>query len=286
MRRKIFTAIYLILLAAITFNVYKHVTVFYVTARFAELGPVSKSMPVYYKGFKVGKTGKIMPDADFKSTDIKIIFNKDMSILPANVYAKVKKFEDKKQYLEIEYPETPDEKILTRGSRIEGKTEADINSFMSSQLESGALGAMSENANNTISAAKDLMNEITSLVHAARPDILAATKNLSQTTEQISDLTTKLNLSAQQKDVNEASTNIGETIANVEQISENINSITAKLNTTMDSVNATMFNVQIITSGVNQTLSKRFGGARLIVGTPVQKSTPPVLRPSAAVPCP
>jgi ABC-type transporter Mla subunit MlaD len=296
MRTKIFTAIYLILLAAITFWVYKRVTCFYVMANFENLGPVSKSMPVYYKGFIVGKTGKVIPDADFKSSNIKIFFKTDMSMLPANVYAKVRKFDDnKKQYIEIEYPDLPEKQVLLKGSVIDGQTEADINSFMSSQLQSGALGAMSENTNNaltsvgkTADAATELLDEITNLVHTARPDILAATKNLSDTTAQINDLTTKLNQSAPQKGVNKASTNIGETIANVEQISENINQVTVKLNNSMTDVNN-------ITAGLNQTLGKRFGVARLIVGTPVpagencsRKGTPnaaaPVLRPSVPVP--
>ena len=290
-KKSIVTAFYLIALALVTWHLYERITGFYVTADFDKLGPVSRSMPVYYKGFKVGKTIKITPGPDFKSTGVRIYFYHDMSILPGNIYATVRKFENNNaHYLEIEYPET-NEGNLRKGSIITGKTEADINSFMSAQVENGAFGAMQESASKAIDSlaqtsdsARDMINEITKLIDAARPDILNTTHGLAQMADSVGELTEKLNASAPAPGVDEASANIGKTIANIE-------SVTAKLDTTMDELNATMDNVRNITAGVNQTLSKRFGGARLIVGTPVPKTapatnaaapvTPPALRPPA-----
>ena len=286
---KFFTALYMVLLFIVTLNVYNRITGFYVTAQFKDLGPVPRSMAVYYKGFKVGKTGTIKPDMDFKNTNIKIKFKKDMSGLPANVTANVRKFDDKKKtkYIEIEYPKEPQKHLLMKGSTIKGLPAPDLGAFMSSQLESGELSKVSGNVNSTITsvgqtaeAATDLLNAVTGLVGDMRPDILAATKNLSQTTEQINNLATKLNKSAPQKDVDNASENIGQTIANLEQITENINKATVKLNASMDDVNSvtgklnmSMDDVNGITAGVKQTLGKRFGGVRMIMGTPLQQTT-------------
>jgi ABC-type transporter Mla subunit MlaD len=292
-KSKFLAVIYLVLVFFAAGRVYESVFKFYVSAKFDELGPISKSMPVYYKGFKVGKTGKVMPSTDFKTTHVKLVFKSNMSLLPENVYAKVRKFNDEEKtghYIEIDYPNVPAKSMLKKGDVIEGKTEPDMASFMSSQLESGALGAMSDHANDALTslgktsdAARDLIKDINKLVDEMRPNILATTKNLAQTTGnaaqitgELGDLSLKLNHSLKQKGVDEASANIGKTIANIEQT-------TAKLNASMDNLDASLGNVKNITGGLNETLSKRFGTARVIFGTPVGQPISPTASPLTPV---
>ncbi|MDR1167902.1 MAG: hypothetical protein LBK53_03290 [Heliobacteriaceae bacterium] len=294
-KSKILLVIYFAALCIVTFKVYEHVFRFYVTACFNELGPVSRSMPVYYKGFRIGKTGRITPGLDFKSTSVKIIFNSDMSLLPENVTAKVRKFDGgdksaKNHYIEIEYPEIPTKRFLKKGDVISGKTEPDIASFMSAQVESGALGTISDNAGKammsvqkTSDSLRDLIEDVKGVLDAARPDILAAAGsmkqamgNTAQITSELNELSFKLNKSVKKQGVDEAVSNIGKTIENIEQITENINNATTNLGQTMgkldssiEGLNSVVSDVKSITGGVEETMSKRFGGARLILGTPV-----------------
>ena len=70
-----------------------------VIAEFSELGPFYKTMPVYYKGYKIGKTGKVRPSKDFKTTLVSIIFYPEELKLPANVSAKVKQLSNGIDYI-------------------------------------------------------------------------------------------------------------------------------------------------------------------------------------------
>jgi ABC-type transporter Mla subunit MlaD len=309
---KLLFCICLAVLVFPAFKTYEHFFKFYITACFSELGPISRSMPVYYKGFRIGKTDRIMPSPDFKTSSVRLIFNSDMSLLPENVTAKVKNFDDegqrKEHYIEIEYPVEPSKKFLRKGDVVRGMTEPDIASFMSAQVESGAFGAISDNAAKTMvsiektsDSVRELVKDVKLLLDQMRPDVLAAVKNAnsaaknldnaakntSKITSEINEFSVKLNKSVNKAGMESAASNLGKTFENLEQSTQNLKEITenvdkatsglggtfAKLDSSMDELNSTMTSVKNITDGVNQTMGKRFGGARLIFGKPTGAST-------------
>ncbi len=299
-RYKILLAIFLLIMIFPAMKVHEHFFKYYIVAQFNELGPISITTPVYYKGFKIGKVAKIKPSPDFKTSNVKLIFDHNMSMLPSNVSVKVKKFDVKKQghnhYLDIEYPDAPALTILKKGSTIKGVTEPDMASFMAKQVESGAFNAISNNAGKAIESlektsdsARDMIEVITDLIDRMKPDLLAAaksansaaanvdetTKNTMQITAEMNELAIKLNKSVSKVGVEEAVSNIGKTLENLERATENMKSITVnvdKATTNLDQtfykIDSSMGNVQNITEGMNNTLNKRFGGARVIFGKP------------------
>ena len=71
-----------------------------VTAVFEELEPFPKNINVYYRGFKFGRTIRVYPSEDFKSTYVDMILNVKGINLPDNITAKVK-VKNKKDYIEM-----------------------------------------------------------------------------------------------------------------------------------------------------------------------------------------
>jgi len=297
--------LYFVLLFILTYKVYEHVFKFYVMVKFDEVAPITKSLNVYYKGFRVGKTTDIKPGADFKYTLVKIIFNSDVSILPNNITAKVKHQADEtnrgtgKIYIEIIYPDSPSVNLIKRGDTINGKMEPDINSFMSSQVESGALNAISANMNKTLMSAektsdalRDLFNTINEMVLEMQPNLVASSKNLASTTrnldamsKDLSQMAAKLNQSVSSDEVSNILSNINESTnqiqvmtSNMKQISIDVNKATlnleqtaANIDTTVVGIQETVTNVKNITGGICKLLGQRFPGMRLMFGKPFDK---------------
>ena len=86
-----------------------------ITAEFTELAPFSRNMPVYYKGFKVGKSVSIKPNKNYTATRIKLVLYPADLVLPANIVARVKKRDKEFDYIEIEYPTSPAIRKLRSG---------------------------------------------------------------------------------------------------------------------------------------------------------------------------
>lgn len=64
----------------------------YVLVRFKDLGPLTKNMPVYYKGFVIGKTTHVGPDEDYKASIVKVKLNNEYKKLPKNTFVIVQNF--------------------------------------------------------------------------------------------------------------------------------------------------------------------------------------------------
>ena len=56
-----------VILCSVLF-IYRLLTYTYLTVEFNEARPVRNKIPVYYKGYRIGKVDKIKPSKDFKST--------------------------------------------------------------------------------------------------------------------------------------------------------------------------------------------------------------------------
>lgn len=286
------------LLLLFLYQLYKYFFGYHIAAEFKELGPTGKTMVVYYKGFRVGRTSRIIPNKDFSGSYVRIILDKNLNKLPSNLIAKVKKMETaegqqaSKDYIELLYPESPAKEFLKRGSIIKGETAVDMQSFMNSQAESGALTIISDNMGKTLESAEKTSDEMRALVADFR-DILKEnrtyinqiSKNLTSATEGISNATVslgkvseKLNNSISEKDVTDIMNNLTTTTEsvngaakNIENITGNIDRATKNLDKTMSEFDATAANINEITGGTKSTLSKRFGTMRLLFGTPLKE---------------
>ena len=264
-----------------------------VVAEFNELGPLYKKMPVYYKGYKIGNTSKIRPSKDFRTTLVTIVFYPDELKLPENIAAKVKRLNNGVDYLNLEYPEKPSKKLLKTGSVIHGMTSLDIQSFMSAQVESGALGSITENVDSTLATfdkvgkdASILINTLTATVNENRASIKKSVNNLNKATESVNRMALKLDNALNSEKIETATTDIGSTIQNIEQTSDNIKEITANievatkdLNRTMASVDSTLCqlngaatNINAITAGIRKTLNQNLAAFKLLFGNPLKNS--------------
>lgn len=64
-----------------------------VTVDFQELEPFRHSLPVYYKGFKLGHTVKVYPSPDFHTTRVDLKLRLKELELPANTTAMIRRKE-------------------------------------------------------------------------------------------------------------------------------------------------------------------------------------------------
>lgn len=284
------------LLLVFLYQLYRHFFGYNIAAEFKELGPTGKSMVVYYKGFRVGRTSRIIPNKDFSGSYVRIILDKNLNKLPSNLIAKVKKMEgaEGKQagqdYIELLYPDSPAKEFLRRGAIIKGETAVDMQSFMNAQAESGAFTIISDNMGKTLESAEKTSDEMRALVADLR-DVLKenkayinqVSKNLASATEGISTATVnlgkvseKLNNSITEKEVTEIMHNLTTTTEsvngaakNIENITGNIDKATKNLDKTMSEFDSAAENLNEITGGTKKTLNKRFGTMRFIFGTPL-----------------
>jgi ABC-type transporter Mla subunit MlaD len=270
----------LILITVAGYKIYKEFFGYHIVAEFKELGPMQKSMPVYYKGFKVGYTGDIKPSVDFSAIMMRLILNTNLNDLPDNLTAKVKKFEqpeNEQSYIELVYPDSPSKYRIKRGSVIKGKTNIDIASFMNAQAESGSLTIISDNMSKTLQSAQKTSDEIGKLVvdlqvvlEENRKYLLATTQgfaqtstNLSKISEDLKQMSVKFNNSIDEQKING-------TLSSIEKTAENINESAQNVKLMTENLNAASANVNQITDGVKNTMSKRFGTMKLLFGTPVE----------------
>lgn len=256
-----------------------------IIAQFQELEPFNKKLPVYYKGYKLGHTGNIYPSKDFTNTNVDIILKiKDLDI-PDNATVKIKS-KNKKDYIELIYPNTPSVTYLKNRSIIKGEKSLDISSYISKQAESGGLDEIKDNLNSTVQSAGITLNALTELINTAnlilidiRPSIKETSINLATSTKNLSDVTNQLDKSMQPKRLSNTLSNIEKTTKNLEIASLNIAGITDQANTKtitlldciLTNTNALIKNIDNIVNGIKNTLSKRFGGMQIMLGKPIKE---------------
>lgn len=256
---------------------YKETTYTRIEAEFTELEPFSAHMPVYFKGFKIGKVTKIVPVNDYTATRMHIaLYPKDLK-LPKNIKAQVRTFKDDFDYVEIDLPELASTTLLKNGDVIKGNSSANWESLFRKHAESGSLdividnlGEITESVNKTVIQADGLLQDLRQTIKSNEANIRLTTKNLSNMSQSLSDTTIKVNNSVNQKTLDSTMDNLEQTTKNLENMTHSIDCATRGLTQTMDNVNSITQDVKEITNGVNCTMKKRFGGFRLIFGKPEQ----------------
>lgn len=258
-----------ILLLIPIFFLYKSINSTYITATFKDLRPFHSNIPVYYKGIKIGRAKDIRHSNDYQHTLLRIQLYGRKHKLPTNtkVYLK-KEIRGKRHYdyLELIMPDTPESTFLKNGSWIEGKCSVDIEHFLRNQdpddienLRANIVQA-SENLNNTLESVAGLFAMGQDILSENRPTIKKSVNNVETATNKINNVISEKQLST-------TFTNIENATAKTYSITENfsdtgmsgINGILVKTNCILDDTNC-------ITQGVRKTMSKRFGGLRLMFG--------------------
>ena len=271
----------------------------YVTAVFDELEPFPNNLNVYYKGFRLGRTTRVYPSKDFTTTRVDMVLNARNLSLPANVSAKVKT-KNKRDYVEIIYPDAPMLATLKNRSVIEGKKGVNIASYISDQAESGGLDEIKDSLNSTVESAGETMDALTDLLKLAadilndiRPSIKTAGENIAFTTKNLAEVSAELNSSVKPKRLKNSfenielmTQNLERSTRNFELVSTNAVNITSRannetvmltncviknINTVVCNINKVVNNVNDIVKGFKSTLSKRFGGARIIFGKSLEE---------------
>ncbi len=279
---------------------------YYIFAKFEELGPVTKNMPVYYKGFQIGKTEKVSPDDDYRHSIVKINIQQKDTKLPENTYTVVDRFPDGQNYLELVYPDKPALRLMKKGTVIEGKTHYSLESFMRGQAYSGA-DIVSENVSRTLASAEETNKELrnffstaTDILEDNRDSIKQITTNTAKMTNSFAQMADNLNktsnkinvaLNANQlknvgKNIELSSANImnttkntSDTTQNFKSTSENINDATKdidkiikKIDATICQAHSTAYNLNVLTNGLNELMNKRFAGLKIFFGKPIDSS--------------
>lgn len=257
-----------------------------VTVDFQELEPFRHSLPVYYKGFKLGHTVKVYPSPDFHTTRVDLKIRLKQLRLPANTRAMIRR-KDKKDYIELIYPDAPYLAKLRNHSLIEGTKGINFENFMQEQANNGGLDEIKENVNGTIKSAGATFNALTEMIQVmtgimedARPTINDTVQNVNIASKNLADASYHVQTSLQQGYINSTLENLERTSRNLVKTTQNITGVTDNvnnnsinlLNCVIKNINTVVSNVNVIVVGLGETLKKRFAGIRLIFGKAIDCS--------------
>lgn len=285
----IFTAV-IISIAGIWYGIYR-LNNLHVTAVFDELEPFPHNINVYYKGFRLGRSTKVYPSKDFTQTYVDMNLHMDDFSLPDNITAKVKT-KNKRDYIELIYPDMPSVTYLKNHSKIKGEKGINFASFIQDQADSGGLDDLTGNLSETVEDAGETMKALTDLFHTAndilvdlRPslkesgeNLAITTRNLSVASDNIANVSVGINRSAKPKILDNTFSNIELITRNLELTTSNTALLTKRadretvllLNCLLKNANKVVLNINDIIKGFKVTLSKRFAGMRLIFGKPLE----------------
>lgn len=245
----------------------------HIKAEFTELAPFSAKMPVYFKGFKIGKVTKIQPKDDFTTTLMHVTLFVEEIKFPQNITLQIKTFKKNLTYAELELPDEPSDKILKDGDTIQGKTNMSLDSILERQAENGSfdliivtVGEIMVNTNNAMKEVEGLLKDVRTTFKNNENYISISTRNLSEATSHLSRTSVNISSTVDQKSLDRTMKNIEETSKNMKNITKNIDCATRNLSETMEHVNGISENVDGITNSVNCTMKNRFGGFRLFFG--------------------
>ncbi len=293
MNNVIKTAIMLVLLWGICTAYYFHKSNTYVTAEFKELAPFNVSAPIYYNGFKIGKVVRIKPNKNYTSTIVTMELHPHDLKLPINISANLKKAKNrwnkKYDYIDISYPKSPSIYYLKDGDRISGKTTIELETFLSNQdpasLESikNDLAESAKNLNATLQILGDLFTTLNDMASEISPNVVKASQDLNKTTKNIvkisesatgiadnvNDFSSSINNALNQEVLNSTTNNIQIMSDNITQITDGLNKSIPQLNCSLQQINNILCTINEMTTGINCTMQKPFGGMRMLFGSPV-----------------
>lgn len=245
---------------------------------FKDLDPLREQLPVYYNGFKIGRSVKVYPDKDYKSTLVDIRVDLKKLKLPANTTATLRR-KDKKDYIELVYPKSPYLENLKRNDIIEGYLGINFEHYLQAQAESGGLDEIKENVNRTIVSAGKTFDSLTGMIDVladilkdVQPLITDTAKNLELTSKNLAEASLEINKSISKGYIDKSLYNIQQTSDNLVLITKNTTGFTDGLNKQssilvnclLKNLNLVVCNINIIVENIKDTLNKNLGGLRLM----------------------
>lgn len=276
----------LLLCLGASYYFYKTSTI--VTAEFHNLRPFHDRAPIYYNGFNIGRVVRVRPNEDYTATILTLWFHPHDLKLPTNIEVHLKKEKDRRDrkfdYIDVIYPEEPSGFFLKDGDRVAGKTTVELETYLANQdpesLEAikGDFAETVKNLNVTVQTLGDLFATLNSMAQEVKPNMVKVSSDLTLTTGNF--VKVSQNAGAFTGNINNALTEdrMNTTAKNVQIMSKNMKLMTHELNKTMPQiqcticeVNKVLSNVDEMTSGLNCTMKKPFGGLRLIFGRPICK---------------
>ena len=283
---KTLTLLLILFIIAISYIIYKNST--YVTAEFKTIRPFYDRAPIYYNGFKIGKVVRVRPNKTYTGTIVTMkLYPKDLR-LPINVSANLKKERNRRNkkfdYIDIVAPELASVYFLKDGDRISGKTSVELDTYLSNQ-DPASLDAIKadfaesvKNLNITIQTLGDLFATLNSMAEEIKPNVVKASSDLRESSANFVDVSKNVNTltgntttALNEKRLNDTAENLQAMTRNINVITEEVNKTVPQIGCTVYEMNRILCNIDEMTSGLNRTMKKPFGGLRLIFGSPIGK---------------
>lgn len=276
------------ILSAIGISYYIYRTSTFITAEFNNLRPFHDRAPVYYNGFKIGKVTKVRPNKTYTATIVTIRLHPHDLKLPINISANLKKERDRRDkkfdYIDLIMPENPSPYLIKDGDRIAGKTTVELETYLANQ-DPDSLDAIKEdfantvkNLNVTIQTLGDLFGTLNSMAEEMKPNVVKASSDLSASTTNIVSVSKNIRLLSGNVNGALSEERMNSTAKNMQIVSKNVKIMTNEINKsipqigcTITEMNKVLCNLDEMTSGLNRTMKKPFGGLRLIFGSPIGK---------------
>ena len=252
-----------------------------IIVEFDSLEPFRKWIPVYFKGFKLGRVSKVYPTEDFTATRVELHIHHKALKLPVNTTAIFMIRGEDKEYMELVYPNSPYLEYLKNGSVIKGTMGTNLDSFFRDQAANGGLDEIKNNVNTTIKSAgetfgalTEMINMLTYILEDVRPTINSAAKNVDIASKNLADVSKSLKKSVDKGYIDKALYNFQQTSGNLVSTTDNFNGFSSNLNKQsivltnclLKNLNIVVKNINQIVVGLGETMKKRFAGLRLIFG--------------------
>lgn len=258
-----------------------------ILVEFQKMRPIKEKVNVYYNGFKVGRTAGLKPCDHSKNICSKVRLDKNLMILPKNIEIKLKqkkisdnKFED---YMEIQYPVSPDFETIKDGAIIKGEVASGFHNYLNEEVSYSDMEMIKQNlisATDNLNKASgilvDILSSIDDVTLNSKQNSKLLISNLNKTVSNLSLLIGKIDNSLDDEvirsifyNVDDSTKNLNGTLENIRNFTYELNSDSGDIKSTMQTFNSISRNIDEIVQGVNCTLQKPFGGLRLIFGAPV-----------------
>lgn len=257
--------------------IYRRMHYTHIYAIFDEAEPFSPRMRVFYKGFRIGKVTKVEPNKDYTATKMHIVlFPKGVKI-PNNVTVKIRAYKDSYNYVDIVSPELASTDYLENDDEVKGSIAQNVNTFFNKHIDDGTLEILVQSVltildgvNKTVNDTNALIVDMRNTFNAASPNLIESSRNISTISTNFSGTSLKISNTVNQDSLDRTMKNLERSSENLECLTQKVNCAVQDLPETMERVNSITKDVNEITSGVNNTLKKPMGGARLLMGKPVQ----------------
>lgn len=284
-----FHAFFVLFCAFTIYFIFKILSYTYVTIEYTKLRPFRGYPPVVYNGFKIGRCIRIKPDKSYTKTRMTVVlFPRDLN-LPKNIFAQFKriKINDKNiDFVELVYPSTPALARLATKNVIEGVSMIPLEELFQNQDPNALkniqkdLSRTINDLDNTILALGDLFQTMQMLVEQNQSNLYQTTSNFNQASNNVNQITSKVNYAINQNELQSIFSGINTSFENIKSTTLNLSVLTGsvdeKVPTTINSqvmqIDNIIDNVDDITCGIKNTLSKNFGGLRILFGKTINKN--------------